>query len=115
MIEVIGLKKDFGSLQVLKGIDITINRGDVICVIGPSGGGKSTFLRCLNMLEKPTDGKIIFEGNDLTDKGADLNRHRQKMGMVFQQFNLFPHMTVLINMTCAPVLLNKMTEEAAAE
>ena len=115
MIEVKGLQKDFGSLQVLKGIDITINKGDVICVIGPSGGGKSTFLRCLNMLEKPTGGRIVFEGDDLTDKKVDLNLHRQKMGMVFQQFNLFPHMSVLENMTCAPVMLKHVPEEQAKE
>ena len=115
LIRVEGLKKAFGDLEVLKGIDITIDKGDVICVIGPSGGGKSTFLRCLNMLETPTGGKIVFEGNDLTDRKTDLNLHRRKMGMVFQQFNLFPHMTVLKNMTCAPVLLKNVPEEAAKE
>ena len=113
LIEVRGLKKQFGSLEVLKGIDMDINKGDVVCVIGPSGGGKSTLLRCLNMLEHPTGGKIIFEGYDLTDKKTDLNRHRQKMGMVFQQFNLFPHMTVLKNMTCAPVMLKNVPQEQA--
>ncbi len=114
MISVKGLQKDFESIKVLRGIDVDINKGDVICVIGPSGSGKSTFLRCLNMLEKPTGGSIIFEGDDLTDKKTDLNAHRQKMGMVFQQFNLFPHMTVLQNLTCAPMMLKK-TPKAEAE
>ena len=100
-------------MEVLKGIDAEIEKGDVICVIGPSGSGKSTFLRCLNLLEKPSGGQIIFEGDDLTGKKVDLNAHRQKMGMVFQQFNLFPHMTVLQNMTCAPVLLKKCSKEEA--
>ena len=111
MISVKNLQKHFeGNTHVLKGVNVEINKGDVICVIGPSGSGKSTFLRCLNMLEKPTGGQIIFEGDDLTSKKVDLNLHRQKMGMVFQQFNLFPHMTVLENMTCAPVMLKKMTK-----
>ncbi len=113
MISVKGLQKNFEGLEVLKSIDVEINKGDVICVIGPSGSGKSTFLRCLNLLEKPTGGSIVFEGNDLTDKKVDLNLHRQKMGMVFQQFNLFPHMTVLENMTCAPMMLKKMPREQA--
>ena len=113
MIKVKGLKKNFGKLEVLKGIDVEINRGDVVCVIGPSGSGKSTFLRCLNLLETPSGGKIIFEGDDLTDKKVDLNLHRQKMGMVFQQFNLFPHMTVLQNLTCAPMMLKKIPKEQA--
>ena len=113
MINVEGLRKEFEGVEVLKGIDVTINKGDVVCVIGPSGSGKSTFLRCLNLLEKPTGGHIYFEGDDLMDKKVDLNLHRQKMGMVFQQFNLFPHMTVLENMTCAPVMLKKMTKEQA--
>ena len=113
MIKVENLTKNFEGVDVLKGITTQINKGDVLCVIGPSGSGKSTFLRCLNLLEKPTGGKIIFEGEDLTDKRADLNSHRQKMGMVFQQFNLFPHMTILKNLTCAPVMLKKMTKEAA--
>ena len=107
LIQVRGLKKDFEKLHVLKGIDIDIHKGDVVCVIGASGSGKSTFLRCLNLLEKPSGGKIIFDGMDLTDKKTNLNLHRQKMGMVFQQFNLFPHMTVLENMTCAPMMLKK--------
>ena len=113
MIKVENLQKEFKDVSVLKGITTQIHRGDVLCVIGPSGSGKSTFLRCLNMLEKPTGGSIVFEGADLTDKKTDLNLHRQKMGMVFQQFNLFNNMTVLQNMTCAPVLLKKMTREQA--
>jgi polar amino acid transport system ATP-binding protein len=113
MISVKGLTKNFGDLAVLKGIDVDIEKGDVICVIGPSGSGKSTFLRCLNLLEKPDGGHIIFEGDDLMEKNVDLNAHRQKMGMVFQQFNLFPHMSVLGNLTCAPVMLKKMTKEQA--
>ena len=88
MINVKNLQKNFGGVEVLKGINTEIDKGDVICVIGPSGSGKSTFLRCLNMLEKPSGGQIIFEGDDLTDKKIDLDLHRQKMGMVFQQFNL---------------------------
>ncbi len=113
MISVKGLKKNFGSVEVLKGIDVEINKGDVICVIGPSGSGKSTFLRCLNLLEKPNGGQIIFEGNELTGKKIDLDKHRQKMGMVFQQFNLFPHMTVLKNLTCSPMMLKGVSQEAA--
>ena len=113
MIEVKNLQKSFGKLDVLKGIDTVINKGDVVCVIGPSGSGKSTFLRCLNLLEMPTGGQIIFEGNDLTDKKCDLNLHRQKMGMVFQQFHLFPHMNILENLTTAPVMLKKLTKEEA--
>ena len=114
MITVSNLCKSFGGLEVLKGVDVEIDKGDVICVIGPSGSGKSTFLRCLNLLETPTSGSILFEGDELTDKKIDLNRHRQKMGMVFQQFNLFPHMTVLDNLTCAPIMLKK-TPKAEAE
>ena len=113
MIEVNNLQKSFKSVEVLKGITTKINKGDVLCVIGPSGSGKSTFLRCLNMLETPSAGNIIFDGTDLTDKNTNLDLHRQKMGMVFQQFNLFPHMTVLDNLTCAPVMLKKMTKEQA--
>ena len=115
MISVKNLQKNFDGIEVLKGIDVEINKGDVICVIGASGSGKSTFLRCLNLLETPTGGSIVFEGNELTDKKVDLDLHRQKMGMVFQQFNLFPHMTVLENLTCAPVLLKKVTKEMAEE
>ena len=108
-----GLKKDFDDLAVLKGIDVDIHKGDVVCVIGASGSGKSTFLRCLNLLENPTDGSIEFDGVNLTGKKVDLDLHRQKMGMVFQQFNLFPHLTVLNNLTLAPVLLKKATKEEA--
>ena len=113
MISVKNLKKNFGGVEVLKGINTEIDKGDVICVIGPSGSGKSTFLRCLNMLERPSGGQIIFEGDDLTDKKIDLDLHRQKMGMVFQQFNLFPHMTVMKNLTVAPMMLKKVPEEKA--
>ena len=115
MISVKGLKKDFENVQVLKGIDIDINKGDVVCVIGASGSGKSTFLRCLNMLEIPTGGSIFFEDADLTNDKVDLNMHRQKMGMVFQQFNLFPHLTILDNLTLAPVLLKKLSKAEAEE
>ncbi len=115
MISVKGLKKDFENVQVLKGIDIDINKGDVVCVIGASGSGKSTFLRCLNMLEIPTGGSIIFEGADLTNDKVDLNLHRQKMGMVFQQFNLFPHLNILDNLTLAPTMLKKLSKAEAEE
>lgn len=111
MISVKKLKKSFHGVEVLKGIDAEIDKGEVVCVIGPSGSGKSTFLRCLNLLEKPTEGQIFFEGDDLTDPKINLNLHRQKMGMVFQQFNLFPHMSIMENLTCAPVMLKKMTKE----
>ena len=113
MIKVENLSKNFQGMEVLKDISVTINKGDVVCVIGPSGSGKSTFLRCLNMLEKPTSGKIIFDGEDLAAPKANLNLHRQKMGMVFQQFNLFPHMTVLENLTCAPMMLKKVPKAEA--
>ena len=113
VIRVKGLKKDFDKLAVLKGIDVDIHQGDVVCVIGASGSGKSTFLRCLNLLEKPTGGSIEFNGVNLTGAKVDLDLHRQKMGMVFQQFNLFPHLTVLENLTLAPVLLKKLTKEEA--
>jgi polar amino acid transport system ATP-binding protein len=109
------LKKDFENLNVLKGINIDIHKGDVVCVIGASGSGKSTFLRCLNLLEQPTEGSIIFDGTDLTGSKVDLNLHRQKMGMVFQQFNLFPHLTILKNLTLAPVMLKKIPENEAQE
>ena len=105
MISVNNLRKSFHGLDVLKGISTEIKKGDVVCVIGPSGSGKSTFLRCLNMLEKPDSGEILFNGEDQTNPKTNLNLHRQKMGMVFQQFNLFPHMTVLENLTCAPLML----------
>ena len=113
MISVENLSKSFQGLSVLKDVNVTINKGDVVCVIGPSGSGKSTFLRCLNMLEKPNSGKIIFDGVDLADPKTNLNLHRQKMGMVFQQFNLFPNMTVLENLTCAPMMLKKVPKAEA--
>ena len=115
MLSVRGLTKSFEGVDVLRGVDADVNRGDVICVIGPSGSGKSTFLRCLNLLEKPSGGQIFFEGIELTGKKVNLDRHRQKMGMVFQQFNLFPHMTILENLTCAPMLLKKIPREQAEE
>ena len=113
MISVNDLRKSFNGMEVLKGISTEIKKGDVVCIIGPSGSGKSTFLRCLNMLEKPDSGEILFDGEDLTAPKTNLNLHRQKMGMVFQQFNLFPHMTVLENLTCAPVMLKKMPKAEA--
>ena len=113
MIRVENLSKSFQGISVLKDINVTINKGDVVCVIGPSGSGKSTFLRCLNMLEKPTNGKIYFDGVDLAAPKTNLNLHRQKMGMVFQQFNLFPNMTVLENLTCAPMMLKKIPKAEA--
>lgn len=113
LIKVENLRKSFGNVQVLNGINAEIRKGDVMVVIGPSGSGKSTFLRCLNKLEEPTGGKIFFEGTDITEPKVNINLHRQKMGMVFQQFNLFPHMTVLKNMTLGPIkLLNKSKQEA---
>lgn len=113
LIRVEDLHKSFGSLQVLKGVSETISKGEVVSIIGPSGGGKSTFLRCLNLLETPTSGRIYFEGTDITDKSVDINLHRQKMGMVFQHFNLFPHKTIKENITLAPIkLLGKSKEEA---
>ena len=113
MIEVKNLKISFGKLNVLKDVSINIQKGEKIVIIGPSGSGKSTFLRCLNRLETPDGGKIIFEGNDLTDPKTDLDLCRQKMGMVFQHFNLFPHLTVLQNITLAPVTLKLKTQEEA--
>jgi len=107
------LTKAFGGNKVLRGINETIEQGEKVVVIGPSGSGKSTFLRCLNLLEKPTSGKIIFEGYDITDPATDINKLRQKMGMVFQNFNLFPHLTVLENITLAPVTLELMSRESA--
>ena len=110
------LQKSFGANTVLDGVTVDIYKGDVVCVIGASGSGKSTFLRCLNLLEEPTGGQILFEGTDITDKKTDINKHRQKMGMVFQQFNLFPHMTILENLTLAPMKLQgKKREETEAE
>ena len=116
LIQVRDLKKCFGSNTVLEGVTVDISKGDVVCVIGASGSGKSTFLRCLNLLEEPSAGQILFEGADITDKTSDINRHRQKMGMVFQQFNLFPHMTVMENLTLAPIKLQgKKKDEIEAE
>ena len=116
LIKVENLTKSFGDLKVLKGVNAEIKKGDVMVVIGASGSGKSTFLRCLNLLEEPTSGKITFEGVDITDEKVDINLHRRKMGMVFQQFNLFPHMTVLRNLTLGPTkLLGCSNEEADAK
>lgn len=113
MIRVSNLHKSFGKNDVLKGIDEHIKKGEVVVVIGPSGSGKSTFLRCLNLLEEPTSGKIIFEDNDITDKKVDINKIREKMGMVFQQFNLFPHKTVLENLTIAPIKVKGISKAQA--
>ena len=113
MIDVKGLTKTYGDHQVLKGIDEHIEKGEKVAIIGPSGSGKSTFLRCLNLLEEPTGGTITFEGVDITDPKNDINKLRARMGMVFQQFNLFPHMTVRQNITLAPVKLKLMTKEEA--
>ena len=115
LIEVKDLCKSFGEHDVLKGINTTISRGDVIAIIGPSGCGKSTFLRSLNLLETPTSGVIKFEGTDITDKSVDINKMREKIGMVFQQFNLFPNMTIKQNIMLAPVELKKMTKEEAEQ
>ncbi len=115
MIEVKDLHKNFGSLTVLQGITETIRQGDKAAIIGPSGSGKSTFLRCLNLLEKPTGGEIWFEGRNIAAKGCDIDVMRQRMGMVFQHFNLFPHMTILKNITLAPVSLKLQTQEQAEE
>ena len=115
LIEVKGLIKKFDKRNILDGIDAEFYKGDVACVIGPSGSGKSTFLRCLNRLEEPSKGQIIFEGTDICDPRNDIDKHRQKMGMVFQQFNLFPHMSILDNLTCAPIKLQGKSKEAAAE
>lgn len=115
IIQVQGLGKSFGDTAVLKNISVDINKGDVVFVVGPSGSGKSTFLRCLNRLEEPTAGHIFFEGTDITDPKADIDQHRQRMGMVFQQFNLFPHMTIMKNLTIAPMKLQgKSRQEAEA-
>lgn len=115
MISVKDLHKSFGGVTVLDGISTDIEKGDVVCIIGPSGSGKSTFLRCLNRLETPDSGKILLDGVDLTDPRTDLDRQRMKMGMVFQQFNLFPHMTVLKNLTLAPMLLKKESQQTAEQ
>ena len=113
MIQINNLHKSFKENNVLKGIDENIKKGEVVVIIGPSGSGKSTFLRCLNLLEEPTSGEIIFEGTNITDKKTDINKIREKMGMVFQQFNLFPHKTVLENLTIAPVMVKKIKQEDA--
>lgn len=115
MIKVVKLNKKFGKLHVLKDIDETIKKGEVVVIIGPSGSGKSTFLRCLNLLEEPTSGDIIFDGKSITDKNNDINKQREKMGMVFQQFNLFPHLTVKDNITIAPIKVKNMKKEEAEE
>ncbi|HHV39390.1 MAG TPA: amino acid ABC transporter ATP-binding protein [Tepidimicrobium sp.] len=115
MIKVVDLHKSFGDLHVLKGIDLNISKGEVVVIIGPSGSGKSTVLRCLNRLEEANKGQIFFKGVSITDNKNDINIVRQNMGMVFQNFNLFPHMSVLENITLAPIRLNKMTEKEAEE
>ena len=116
LIEVKNLTKSYGKLEVLKGISEQIHEGEVVSIIGPSGGGKSTFLRCLNLLEVPTSGQVIFEGVDITDKSIDLDVHRRKIGMVFQHFNVFPHLSVIDNITITPRLeLNQTKEEAEAK
>ena len=115
LIEVDNLHKSFGDHQVLRGISTTISKGEVVAIIGPSGCGKSTFLRSLNLLETPTDGIIRFEGTNITDKSVDINKMREKIGMVFQQFNLFPNMTIKQNIMLAPVKLGKMTKDEAAK
>ena len=113
LIQVKNLGKSFGDLKVLQGITVDIHQGDVVCVIGPSGSGKSTFLRCLNRLEEATEGNIFFDGEDIVNPKTNIDKHRQKMGMVFQQFNLFPHMTILKNMTLAPVKLQGVSQADA--
>ncbi len=117
IIQAINLEKHFdgGDIKALNGVNASVKKGEVVVVIGPSGSGKSTFLRCLNLLEVPTGGQVLFEGVDITDKRADINLHRQKMGMVFQHFNLFPHMTILKNMTLAPVKLLRKSQAEAEE
>ena len=116
LIRVQDLGKSFGSIHVLKGINVNIYKGDVVFVVGPSGSGKSTFLRCLNLLEEPTQGHIFFEGTDITDPKVNIDKHRQKMGMVFQQFNQFPHMDIMKNLTLAPMKLQgKSQQEAETE
>ena len=117
LIKVRGLKKHYGGgkVKALNGVDIDINRGEVVVIIGPSGSGKSTLLRSLNLLEVPTEGSIFFEGEDLAAKNVNINKHRQKMGMVFQHFNLFPHMTIMRNLTLAPTKVLKTSKAAAEE
>ena len=115
MIEVKNLYKNFGSIKVLKDVNISIEKGEKVVIVGPSGSGKSTLLRCLNLLEMPTDGQIWFEGNNITNKKCDINKVRQKMGMVFQHFNLFPHLTILENITLAPIKLGLQSKKDAEE
>ena len=115
MIRLENLHKSFGDLHVLKGIDLNIDKGEIVAIVGPSGSGKSTVLRCMNLLEEPTDGKIIFEGENITDKKVNIDKIRQNIGMVFQNFNLFPHMTVLDNITLAPIKIKKIRKEQAHE
>ena len=113
LIKIVDLHKKFGDLHVLKGINEVIHKSEVVSIIGPSGSGKSTFIRCLNLLEKPSSGQIIFEGVDINGKGVNLDQHRQKIGMVFQHFNVFPHLTVLENITITPILVKKMDKALA--
>ena len=115
LLEVKNLVKKFGNNTVLNNISISINKSDCLCLVGPSGGGKSTFLRTLNLLETPTSGSIIFDGVDITDKKVNIDEVREKIGMVFQHFNLFPHLTILENMTLAPIKVLKMNEKEATE
>ena len=115
LIKTVDLHKSFGDLHVLTGVNQTIHKGEVVSIIGPSGGGKSIFLRCLNLLEKPEKGQIFFDGQEITGKKVDIDKHRQKMGMVFQQFNVFPHLTVEENITIAPKLLKGKTPAEASE
>jgi polar amino acid transport system ATP-binding protein len=115
VIEIKNIRKNFGKNEVLKNINTEIKKGDKVVIIGPSGSGKSTLLRCMNLLETPTSGSIIFQGDHITDKKTDINKIRQRMGMVFQHFNLFPHLTVLENIVLAPVKLNLQTKEEAKE
>ena len=113
MINIKNLHKSFGDLEVIKGIDLEIKKGEIVTIVGPSGSGKSTVLRCMNLLEVPTKGQIIFEGTDITDKKVNIDEIRQRIGMVFQNFNLFPNMTVLDNITLAPMRLKKLSREDA--
>ena len=115
LIKTVDLHKSFGDLHVLQGVNETIHKGEVVSIIGPSGGGKSTFLRCLNLLEKPEKGQIFFDGEEITGKKVNIDKHRQKMGMVFQQFNVFPHLTVEENITLAPKMLKKKSAAEASE
>ena len=115
ILETRNLKKSFGKLEVLKGISTEIRRGEVVSIIGPSGGGKSTFLRCLNLLETPDGGQVLFKGQDITDKKLNISQYRQSIGMVFQHFNVFPNLTVLENVTLAPVLEKKVPKDQAKE